>query len=90
MSRVDEFVGTSSNSLIARIEWRDGNGATWGDDFVPDPNDSTKKLSALTGTPGAEAVVEVMHRDGTARVYVVKVGQTVIWDGGRGAYTFPR
>ena len=90
MSRVDEFSGTIGAALIARIEWRDGNGATWADDFVTDPNDNTKKISALVGTSGAEAVVEVTHADGTTRVYVVQVGQSVIWDPARGTYTFPR
>lgn len=90
MSRVDEFAGTHGTSLITRIEWRDGNGTSWGDDFVQDPKDSAKKTCALGGSPGGEGVVEVTNADGTTRVYVVKVGQTVIWDRERGTYTFPR
>lgn len=89
MSRVDEFAGSLGSSLITRIEWRDGDGTNWGNDFVVDPNDATKRISTLTGTSGGQAVVEVTHSDGTLRVYVVLVGQSVIWDPARGTYTFP-
>jgi len=90
MSRVDEFSGAPGAPLIARIEWRDGNGATWGSDFVADPSDPTKRVSQLSGTPGAEGVVEITRTDGTLRVHVVNVGESVIWDPTRGTYTFPR
>jgi len=87
MSRVDEF---SRVSLITRIEWIDRKGATWGDDFVPDPGDPNKQLSEVTGTANESALAEVVHRDGTTRVYTVRVGQKVIWNSSRRTYTFPR
>jgi hypothetical protein len=87
MSRVDEFSGTSP--AITRIEWRDGDGTSWGD-FVPDPNDAARRTATVTGPAGGQAVAEVFHADGTTRVYVVKVGDRVVWDSGRGTYTFPR
>lgn len=90
MSRVDEFSSTIGTSRIARLEWRDGNGTSWGDDFVQDPSDSTKKYCVLTGVSGGAGVVEVTYEDGAVRAYVVKVGQKVSWDASRGTYTFPR
>jgi hypothetical protein len=88
MSRVDEFA-SALGSRIARIEWRDGSNTSWGDDFVQDPSDGDKKVSELTGAANGEGIVAVTHADASTRVYVVKVGQRVIWDSARGTYTFP-
>jgi hypothetical protein len=90
VSRVDEFSAVAGTSRIGRIEWRDGEGTRWGDDFVQDPSDSTKKYCLLTGVSGGDGVVEVTYTDGAVRAYVVKVGQKVSWDASRGTYTFPR
>jgi hypothetical protein len=90
MSRIDEFSSTVGTSRIARLEWRDGTSTSWGDDFVQDPNDSTKKYCILTGVSGGDGLVEVTYTDGSVRAYVVKVGQKVSWDASRGTYTFPR
>ncbi len=87
MSRVDEFAGTSQ--LITRIEWRDGDGTSW-DAFAIDPTDNTLRSTTVSGPAGRTAVAEVHHNDGTTTVYIVKVGDKVIWDSDRKTYTFPR
>ena len=90
MSRVDEFACTTGTALITRIEWTDGEGTTWGPDFVPDPKNASRMTCTLTGPTGGQGAVQVTHADGTKSVYVCHVGQQVIWDGRRGTYTFPR
>lgn len=90
MSRVDEFVCTTGTALITRIEWSDGEGATWDNDFVADPTNKSRMTCTLNGTAGSRGSVQITHADGSKSVYVCQVGQQVVWDGSRGTYTFPR
>jgi len=90
MSRVDEFAFAAGTPLITRIEWSDGDGATWETDFVADAASPSRSTCTLQGTPGARGSVQVTHADGTKSVYVCVVGQQVTWDSARATYTFPR
>ena len=58
---VEEFSSIYGDSRIARIEWRDGAGTKWADDFVQDSTDATKKFCVLTGSSSGEGTAEVTY-----------------------------